>query len=223
MKRFFVAFSAALLLMILVGFNPALAQVSQPDCKVSIDGKLAPYQPRYVKGNVGEHVFYWCVRPDGFTVTNGFSCPFTTPECGIGAFSSRMAGIMAAADRPAAAASAWATAFTYSCTPEIRTENSDRGRMCVERKSVLDANYASWTAGLVQPVPPPVVTYIVAKNTTYPDRPSFAVVNGVRSFSSKTRVLVGTPCGEVYLMEGTTRYGQVSDVPLLVAVCTKTP
>lgn len=151
--RPFIILAAAIVLSVIA--YDVTAQVVQPSCKVGIDGgKLAPYMPRYVKGNSGEHVYYFCVRPDGRTVTEGFSCPFTVGECGIGAFSSRMAGVMAAADRPAAAASAWASAFTYTCNAEIRAEASDRGRMCAERKAIQDANYATWTAGLVQPTPP---------------------------------------------------------------------
>lgn len=154
--RHFVLFAVVFVLGVIAWDNSHAQTVApaQPSCKVGLDGKIAPYMPRYVKGNSGEHVFYWCVRPDGWTVTEGFSCPFTVGECGIGAFSSRMAGIMAAPDRVAAASAAWASAFTYSCDAAIRAEASDRGRMCAERQAILAANYATWTAGLVQPAPP---------------------------------------------------------------------
>lgn len=71
-------------------------------------------------------------------------------------------------------------------------------------------------------VKPAAVTWVVAKNGDKTTRPSFAVVNGVRSFSSKTTVAVGAPCDmSTKLVEGAVTFGGVG--PSLVAVCSKNP
>ncbi len=82
-------------------------------------------------------------------------------------------------------------------------------------------------AGAPKPVsapasaPAPAPTWVVAKNGTSLTRPSFAVVNGVRSFSSKTTIAVGAPCDlvAIKLVEGRNTYGQVA--PGLVAICSQ--
>jgi len=70
------------------------------------------------------------------------------------------------------------------------------------------------------PASEPLPVWKVAPNGTYPDRPSYAVTNGVRATTSKTRALVGAACDmSVSFIAGTTVYGTTS--PGFVAVCSK--
>jgi hypothetical protein len=64
-------------------------------------------------------------------------------------------------------------------------------------------------------------TWFVAKNGIYPDRPAYPVIAGKRSYSSTSRVKVGTPCdcAVAPITEGTLKFCQVA--PALVAVCTQ--
>ena len=65
--------------------------------------------------------------------------------------------------------------------------------------------------------------YQVMKLSTSATRPSYAVVNGVRSKSSKTTVAVGTACDcTTKIVEGVSTYCAVSAVPLLVSICSPT-
>lgn len=62
----------------------------------------------------------------------------------------------------------------------------------------------------------------VAPNGTYLDRPSYAVVNGVRAGTSKTRAKVGDPCDlQLKFVEGRSVYAQTS--PGFVALCAAAP
>lgn len=70
--------------------------------------------------------------------------------------------------------------------------------------------------------PAPAPAYLVAKNASYPTRPSYAVVAGVRAKTSKTTAAVGARCdATVTIVEGSTTYMQVAAG--LVAVCVKAP
>jgi hypothetical protein len=58
-----------------------------------------------------------------------------------------------------------------------------------------------------QPAPPPTVRYVVAKNSSYPDRPTYPVEKGVRGTKSDGRVNVGTACDcSKPIVEGRTTY-----------------
>lgn len=66
---------------------------------------------------------------------------------------------------------------------------------------------------------PPVDRFVVAKNSTYATRPSYAVVNGVRAKTSKTTIAVGAPCDASLTIQEASTYMQVA--PGFVAICVK--
>jgi hypothetical protein len=69
-------------------------------------------------------------------------------------------------------------------------------------------------------LPPPPDIWVVAPNGTSTTRPSFAIVNGARSFSSKTTIAVGSICDCTQKrIEGSLTFCNVSSA--LVAVCVK--
>lgn len=210
MKYFVRILSVLLTAVLATCMSPAHAQgVPLPSCLHGFEGKPAPYMPRWERGAAGHHVYFWCIRAsDGAIRTEGFSCPHSV--CDLSKYIGVMADITASADKVAAAKVAWATNLTYTCGA-VKDEQTPRGAACRERQVIFNQNSSVWLAGLGQSVPPAVV-YVVAKNSAYLDRPSFAVVNGARSTSSKTRAVVGSTadCVALTIMEGTTRYCQVS-------------
>ena len=81
-----------------------------------------------------------------------------------------------------------------------------------------DSSLAALKAAVVADVAANKPQFVVAKNGTYPDRPAYPLVNGVRGTTSTGRATVGAPCDcSVSVMEGTTRYCRASGP--LVAVC----
>jgi hypothetical protein len=125
------------------------------------------------------------------------------------------------------ASSFYNTAISPMSVPLINKYVADYIKLPLSDPSVaaiwcpwVDDMVARWPQGIPTVTPPS--GWVVAKNGTLSTRASFAVVNGVRSFSSKTTIPVGAPCSEsIKLIEGQLTFLQVA--PALVAVCTKAP
>lgn len=72
------------------------------------------------------------------------------------------------------------------------------------------------------PPPTPAARFVVALNGLAPTRPTFNVVNGVRSYASKSAIAVGSTCDcTMKVVEGSNTFCNVAAT--LVAVCVKAP
>jgi hypothetical protein len=129
-------------------------------------------------------------------------------------------GLKAAAVTPdrVAAANLWAIGLNPSFVDQAREVSGDDPSMAALKCAVL-----THVAQDLLRTPPACATpqWVVGKNASFSDRPSFAVVDGKRSLSSKTRATVGAPCdcAALKFTEGSSTYCQVA--PATVAICTK--
>ena len=191
------------LLAILILLLAGNAHAVQPTCLLGIEGKTAAFMPRWERGAEGHHVYWWCVRADGFTTSAGFSCRHG--DCDFGAFNTNLQTITASADKVATARAIWDAGFSYTCDAAVTAEQTPRGALCSEREAILATNSPVWLAGLVQPgpvvVPPPpppapVYTHAVKANGLVADRPARLLTGGVLAASalSGARAMVGQPC-----------------------------
>lgn len=80
--------------------------------------------------------------------------------------------------------------------------------------------YDALKAALPPPPTPPAIVYVVQKNGTYPDRPAYPFVDGVRGKTSTARATVGAECdASTGVVEGSSRYYAFSGNKALVALC----
>jgi hypothetical protein len=213
---------------------PAVGQVSNP-CNVPEPSIIKMYQDwaanskaqcapapigvgtsPFVRFNkAGMHGWVWCPMIDG------------TWSLAFGAATwDALKTIPLVSDAAEVAASADPVAtLTAIASRNVNVPMSDPTLTPVWCPNVKDM-YASRPADVVAlpppPPPTPVPAWVVATNGTSPTRAAFAVVNGVRSFSSKATVAVGASCSTaVKLVEGRNTYLQVA--PGLVALCVLAP
>lgn len=100
-------------------------------------------------------------------------------------------------------------AFAFGLNPGWFNEPSDRPADDPLMVSLRDAAHAFAASDAHRPPAPPVAAWAVAKNASYKDRPTYPVVNGVRSTKSDGRVDVGTACDcSTPIVEGKTTYCQ---------------
>lgn len=198
------------------------ARAAPPICLEGFSGKAAPVMPRWERGSLGHHVYWYCLNDDDSAIVTGFSCLHGV--CDISKFSGTLQDITVAPDKGTAATAAWIANFAFDCTDAVRAENSDRGHLCVERRQIYDANKAVWNVGLpaaASAPPPPRPAWVVAKNGISGGRPAFPVVNGKRSYSSDGTIPVGSACDcTTKLVEGSLTFCQVAAAH--VAVCSPT-
>lgn len=225
-----LAFLVFLLGFCLLLFAPkanaqAPAQQDPPPCVPGMYGDVAPYSPRYEYGTLARHFYWFCKKPDGAVTIHGFHCPHAggCDWAAFGLFLVNLTGLATQPLRQSAAQAQWRDKVAYTCTEAIRAEDSDRGRVCLERFTILQANLATWLAGYVPPAAP---VWKVKPNGTYPDRPVsvLSALGGLTTLSG-VRVLVGTLCDMTrpWKTSGANTYGSIDPAhPERVAVCIRT-
>lgn len=152
-----------------------------PSCIPGFKSQTTVHPARFIVGDNGLHVFWWCPGPDGRPLENGASCG-KYGGCAL-AFAKFMSS-----DFNAGNDFLWDKNVTWVCNANKSEENSDDGRLCKERLNLLAINSPTWLPAT------PYVEWRVKTNGGSPDRPAYSFINGALGIISNYRATVGTSC-----------------------------
>jgi hypothetical protein len=133
--RVIVLIILAVMLGVFAGTAKA-APPTRPICYPLVKGTSAPIFPRYLAGEVADHFYFFCVDATGKIVVEGMSCMKGTCKDQL------VQSLLNGTSKITRANAAWDTNVRYRCDAEIEKENTDRGRLCTERKKIYLSDIA---------------------------------------------------------------------------------
>ena len=117
------------------------APPTRPICYPLVKGVSAPIFPKYYAGDIGNHFYFFCTEPKtGKVVVEGMSC--MKGQCKEELVKSLVNGT----SKITRANDAWDANVKYRCDEKIEAEDSDRGKLCAERKRIYLSEIAEPTA-----------------------------------------------------------------------------
>lgn len=114
--------------------------VKAPPCFPLINGTHAG-APRHVNGEVGQHVFWFCVVRDQVEQA-GFSC--THGECSAAALGAAQAALIKATAKVRVANELYVENVKFECGPYELAQQNARGDLCRERANIYNAMVHQW-------------------------------------------------------------------------------
>ena len=109
------------------------AYAERPPCYPLING-VHTSAPRHMTGEVGQHVFWFCSARGGPASAYGFSC--LHGSCSMAALHAAHKTILQATAKVSTANALWDSSMQFHC-PDVRAEDSPRGKLCRERDAML--------------------------------------------------------------------------------------
>jgi hypothetical protein len=135
------ALFAALAFVALLTVSPAVAQVKRPACYPLVNG-YPEGAPQIIRAQVGIHIYWFCSDIKGSKPkVEGVSCVWN--RCSEWLAGHIITTITRASAKVGTANAFWDEKVEFLC-PDVEQEETERGRLCRERRAILDQNAAAW-------------------------------------------------------------------------------